>query len=158
LDTHDVVALLVVILGLGGVILPILPGMVLQVVAVLGWAVVDSSTVAWVVAGLALVTAAGTFILKYLYPGRKLKEAGIPTWVLAVAVILGALGFFVIPIVGAPLAFIGTVFVFEWVRRGRSEAWPSTRSALYAIAQSIGIELAGGSLITLLIVLGILLA
>ncbi len=146
-----------VVIGLGGIILPILPGLFLQLFAVVFWAFEESTAVAWAVAGLSLLVTVAVTFLKYTRPGRKLKDAGIPMWVLVVAVGLGILGFFVIPVVGGPLAFVLAVYVFERVRSGRERAWPSTKVALVALAQSVGIELAGGVTILLLLLAGVFL-
>lgn len=150
-------ALVVVVIGLGGVILPVLPGLTLQLVAVVLWAVAEGSAIAWVIAGLVGSVAITATVLKYAHPGRRLKEAGVPTWVLAVAVAAGVVGFFAIPVVGALLGFVLALYVFERARKGKEQAWPSTKTALAAIAQSMGIELAGGLLIVIFLVAGVLL-
>lgn len=75
---------------------------------------------------------------------------------LFVAVMVAIVGFFVVPVVGAPIGFILAVYVFERVRRGPTRAWPSTKSALKAVLTSTGIELAGGFLILLVFVVGAL--
>ncbi len=59
------------------------------------------------------------------------------------------MGFFVVPVIGAPLGFVLSIYVFERRRKGREAAWPSTKQALRAIATSIGIELAGAFVITI---------
>ena len=137
-------------LGLGGIVVPILPGLTLQVAAVILWAVAEGSPTGWAVAGVTVVLAAIATVLKYTRPGRRLKEAGVPTRVLAVAAAAAIVGFFVVPVVGAVLGFVLALYVYERARVGRERAWPSTKTALIAIAQSIGIELAGGLLILIL--------
>jgi hypothetical protein len=124
-----------------------LPGLTLQVLAVGIWAMVESSVPGWVVFGIVLAVAIAATVLKYLFPGRRLREAGIPGWLLLVAVLIAIVGLFVIPVVGAPIGFVVTVYAFERARRGRERAWPSTKMALRAVLMSIGIELAGGFLI-----------
>jgi hypothetical protein len=52
---------------------------------------------------------------------------------------------------------VATVYVFERARRGRAQAWPSTRAAIRALLTSIGIELAGGFLILIVFVAGALI-
>jgi hypothetical protein len=147
----------VVFLGLGGIVIPILPGLTLQVAAVMVWAVAEGSPMGWVVAGVSVVVAGVATVLKYTRPGRRLKEAGVPTRVLAVAVVAAIVGFFVVPVVGVVLGFVLALYVFERARVGRERAWPSTRTALLAIAQSIGIELAGGLLILIVFVAAVFL-
>ncbi|MGB8361143.1 MAG: DUF456 domain-containing protein [Acidimicrobiia bacterium] len=144
-------------LGLGGIVVPILPGLTLQVAAVILWAVAEGSPMGWVVAGVSVAVAGVATVLKYTRPGRRLKGAGVPTRVLAVAMAAAIIGFFVVPVAGAVLGFVLALYVFERARVGRERAWPSTKAALIAIAQSIGIELAGGLLILILFAAAIFL-
>ncbi|HJS72622.1 MAG TPA: DUF456 domain-containing protein [Acidimicrobiia bacterium] len=140
-----------------GTVVPIIPGLVLQVIAVTIWAFEKQTTFGWVVLGVVLTLAATATALKYLYPGRRLKEAGVPGLVLFVAVVAGVIGLFVIPVVGAPLFFVLTIYAFERARRGRQQAWPSTKTALKAVVQSIGIELIGAFLVAVTFFSGVLL-
>lgn len=121
------------------------------------WAVVEASVGGWATLATVLLVATGTTILKYVHPGRRLKAAGIPHWLLLVAAIAAAVGFFAIPVVGAPLAFVVSIYLFERRRRGKAAAWPSTKAALGAIATSIGIELAGAFVIAVIFFTGAIL-
>ncbi len=123
-------------------------------IAVVFWALEEDTTLGWTVAILALVAGTAATYLKYQRPGRRLKESGIPTWVLVLAVGAGIVGFFVIPVLGGPIAFVLTIYLFE-MRKRDGRAWPSTLNALKAIAQSIGIEFAGGVAIVLLLAAGV---
>jgi hypothetical protein len=157
LEIHDILAGLVVLLGLLGIVVVVLPGIALQVVAVALWAWEESTLTAWVVIGLVVAIAVAASVLKYLSPGRRLRAAGIPGWVLLAAVLVGIVGLFVIPVIGAPIGFVVTIYVFERGRLGKTLAWPSTRGALRAVLTSIGIELAGGFLIAIVFFAGALL-
>lgn len=144
--------------GLVGIVVVFLPGILLQVVAVTLWAFAESTVTGWTVLGLVVVIAIVATILKYLRPGRQLKEAGIPAWLLLLAAVSAVLGLFMVPIVGAPLFFVVTIYLFELSRKGAAVAWPSTKRAVKAVLTSIGIELAGGFVITLLLIAGILVS
>lgn len=135
-------------LGMVGVVAILVPGLALQVAAVAVWAYVEGDVAAWLTAGVVAAVALAATILKYLHPGRRLKAAGIPGWLLLAAATVAAIGFFAVPVIGAPLGFVATIYVFERRRKGQAAAWPSTRAALRAIATSIGIELAGAFVIT----------
>lgn len=137
------------LIGLVGVVAVFVPGLALQVGAVLLWAFVESSAWSWVVLAVVIAVAVAASVLKYLRPGKRLRAAGIPGWLLLTAAALAAVGFFVVPVIGAPLGFVLSIYLFERRRRGREAAWPSTRQALRAIATSIGIELAGAFVITI---------
>jgi uncharacterized protein len=158
LELHDVLAGLVVLTGLVGIVVPVLPGVALQAVAVAFWAFEESSLIGWVVLGLVVALAVGASVVKFLFPGRRLKATGLPGWVLFAAVLVGIIGLFVVPVVGAPLGFLLTIYVFERGRLGKAMAWPSTRNAMRAVLTSIGIELAGGFLIAVVFFVGALLA
>lgn len=157
MEIHDILAGIGVLVGLVGIVLVFLPGLALQVAAVAIWAFEESTILAWVVLGVVITLALGATILKYLFPQRRMRAEGVPGWVLFVAVIAAVVGLFVVPVIGAPLGFVLTVYVFERVRRGAAQAWPSTKSALKAVLTSTGIELAGGFLILIVFVLGVFL-
>ena len=74
----------------------------------------------------------------------------MPGGYLFLAAGVAIIGFFAIPVVGAPIGFVMTIYVLTRIRVGREQAWPSTKAALKAIVHSVGIELAGGSLIALI--------
>lgn len=143
----EVLVGVVILAGLAGIVLPILPGLALTVGAVLIWALVEASAMAWVVFAICFGLGAAATVIKYLVPGRKLKESGIAMSTMLVALFGAVIGFFVIPVLGAPLGFLAGIYLIQWSRRGRSEAWPATLRTAGAIALSIGIELAGGLLI-----------
>jgi uncharacterized protein len=106
-------------------------------------------TVGWTVLGAATTIVVIGSIAKYLIPGRRLRDSGVPGRTLGIGAVLGVVGFFVIPIVGLVIGFVFGVYLAEWTRLGnRSAAWPSTRGALAAAGWSIVIELAAGLLAT----------
>jgi hypothetical protein len=154
LEIHDVLAGIGVLVGLVGIVVVFLPGLLLQVAAVALWAFEESSVLAWMVLGAVVTLALGATVLKYHYPQRRMRAEGVPGWLVLLAVLVAIVGLFVVPVVGAPLGFILTIYVFERVRRGPTRAWPSTKTALKAVLTSTGIELAGGFLILIVFVLG----
>lgn len=157
MEVVDVLAGIAVLVGLVGIVLTVIPGLAIQVVAVTIWAFEEGSAVAWVVLGLVLALAATATILKYVFPHRRLREEGVPGRVLFIAMVMAVVGFFVIPVVGAPIGFIVTVYLFERARRGPAQAWPSTKTALKAVLASMGIELAGGFAIAIVFFAGVFL-
>lgn len=138
---------LIIMLGLLGIVLPILPGLVLIVGAVLVWAMFEGDLVGWAVFGAVFGLGAAATVIKYLIPGRRLKESGVETSTLMIAVVCAIIGFFLLPIVGAPIGFVVGIYFIEWSRSGHEHAWPATRKSAAAIALSIGIELSAGLLI-----------
>ncbi len=137
----------VILAGLIGIVFPVLPGLILIVGAVLVWALEEASTTGWIVLGVTIGIAGAATVVKYLVPGRKLKDAGVPFATILLATIGAIIGFFVIPVLGAPIGFMLAIYLVQWSKVGRENAWPATLKAAGAIALSIGIELAGGLLI-----------
>ena len=145
-ELGELVVGLAIIAGLLGIVLPILPGLLLIVGAIFVWAIADGTGLAWGVATLSLALGAvGTFI-KYSIPKRRLNESGVQNRTLVLATVVSIIGLFAIPVIGAPIGFIGTIYITERAR-DREQAWPRTKSSLAAVATSIGIELATGLVI-----------
>jgi ABC-type phosphate transport system permease subunit len=128
-------------------VVPILPGLLLVVGAVVLWAILEGGALAWGVAILALAIAtAGTFI-KFAIPKRRLNESGVENSTLLLATAASVVGLFVIPVVGAPIGFVATIYLTERARGGPEQAWPRTKESLRAVATSMGIELVTGLVI-----------
>lgn len=142
----EVVVALAIAVGLAGILVPILPGSILILSAVLVWALDVSGRTAWVVFALvAALLVIGTAV-KYVVPGRKLKDAGIPGSTQWAGAGLAIIGFFVVPVVGIFLGFVLGVYLAEHHRVGAKAAWPSTKAALHAVGLSIVIELSAAVL------------
>ncbi len=138
----NVLVLLAMIVGTIGIVLPILPGLLVVWGATLAWAVTMQTPGGWVVFGVATAVYAVGVVMQFLVPGRRLKATGVPTRVLAVALVVGVVGLFVIPGIGAPIGFVGAIYVLERVKhREHRRAWVATRQALHAVMLNIGIEL-----------------
>ena len=68
------------------------------------------------------------------------------------------IGFFVIPVLGLVIGFVGGVYVAELgVRRDQRVAWASTVHAVKGVALSMGVELAGALLATVAWAVGVYL-
>jgi uncharacterized protein len=142
----EVLVGLVIVVGLVGIVVPLLPGTVLVAAAVLVWALDVASPAGWTVLGLVLGVLLLGALLKYLVPGRRLQDAGVPTRTLWAGAGLGIVGFFVVPVVGLFLGFVLGVYAAERARLGADSAGASTRAALRAVGLSLLIELAAGLL------------
>ncbi|KQX66464.1 DUF456 domain-containing protein [Angustibacter sp. Root456] len=141
----DVVVGLVILVGLVGVVVPVLPGVLLVLGAIVAWVLERQDGVGWAVLAVAVVVFAVGQVAKYLLPGRRLKLAGVPARATWAGVALGVVGFFVIPVVGLPVGFVLGIYLAERARlRTHAAAWPSTLHALRAAGWSILIELASG--------------
>ena len=142
----DVLVALAVLVGLVGIVVPVLPGSVLILGAVLLWAAVAASPTGWVVFAVATTFMVTGTVVKYAVPGRGLKAAGVPNRTLVAGGLLGIVGFFVLPVVGLAVGFVLGIYLTELQRVGRDLAWPSSRAAIKAVGLSMLIELAAGLL------------
>lgn len=150
MEIHDLIAGIAIAVGLVGIVVALVPGLPLEVAAIVLWAFEEGSPLAWTVTVAAVLIALAVTAMKYMRPGRRLREAGVSRSQLIIAVLVGVVGFFVIPVVGGPLGFMATLYLMQRAKVGRDRAGQSTRVALKAIAVSIGIELAGGFVIAAL--------
>ena len=148
---------LVVLAGVLGVLIPVLPGLLLCWLGVLFWALLgDGNGGRWAVLGFATVIAAAGTVVKYLWPGRQLKATGVPTSSLLAGGVLGLIGFFVVPVVGLVLGFVLGIWLAERARLGAGRAWPATRQALTAVGLALLVELAAALTIAVIWVFGLL--
>ena len=149
MDVVTVLAGLMILVGILGLIVPVLPGLLLCLAGVLLWAWHTNTTLSWIVFGCCIAVAAVGWVVQFLVPNRRLKEAGVPGFA-KLAGLAGALvGFFVIPYVGLFVGFPVGVYVAEQVRlRDARRAWLATQAAVRAVLTSIGIELAAAVVVS----------
>jgi uncharacterized protein len=153
------VSALVILAGILGVVIPVLPGLLLCWVGVLLWALLGGAgTLGWLIFGLATAVAAAGTVVKYLWPGKRLKSTGVPTTSLLAGGVLAVVGFFVVPVVGLVLGFVLGVWLAERARLGAGRAWPSTRQALAAVGLSMLVEFIAAVAIAAIWLTGVLAA
>ncbi|MFJ6013871.1 DUF456 domain-containing protein [Streptomyces sp. NPDC092952] len=133
---------LVMLLGLLGVLVPGVPGQAIVWAAVLWWALTDTSPLAWGV----LIGATAVLLLdqalKPLLPPRRPRETGAPRRTPMLGGIAAILGFFVVPVVGAVIGYVGAIYGAERLRLGsRGAGWASVRSVMRATGYSVLVEL-----------------
>lgn len=142
----EVLVALAVAVGVAGIVVPLVPGTLLVGAAVVVWALDTGGRTAWSVTVVAVGFLLVGMLLKYLVPGRRLTEAGIPARTLWAGAALGVVGFFVVPVVGLLLGFVLGVHLAERARVGGRAAGPSTVAALRAVGLSLAIEVLAGLL------------
>ena len=136
---------LAIAIGLVGIVVPLLPGLLLVYAAILVWAVVEHTLTSWITLAVVTVVVGATTAVKYLWPVRRMRAAEVPTSTLLAGAVLGVVGFFVIPVLGLAIGFVGGVYLAELARRrDQRRAWASTVHAVKGVALSVGVELAGG--------------
>ncbi|MEV0491768.1 DUF456 domain-containing protein [Streptomyces atratus] len=140
---------LVMLLGVVGVLVPGVPGQAIVWAAVLWWALTDITPAAWVV----LIGATALLLLNQalqpLLRPRRPREAGAPRRTLMLGGIAGIAGFFVVPVVGGILGYVGAIYGAERLRLGSGgAARTSLRSVMRATGYSVLVELLACLLVT----------
>jgi uncharacterized protein YqgC (DUF456 family) len=136
-----------ILLGVVGTVVPVLPGGLLIAGAVLVWALVVQSAAGWAVLAVVLALLGLGQVVKYLTAGRHMTASGVPRRSLVTAGLTGIVGFFVIPVVGLVIGFVGGLFAAERVRLGPGPgARRSSVTALKAVGLAILVELAAALL------------
>ncbi|MFI5754901.1 DUF456 domain-containing protein [Streptomyces sp. NPDC051569] len=133
---------LVMLLGLFGVLVPGVPGQAIVWAAVLWWALTDTSRPAWAVLIGATVLLLLNQALRPLLPTRRTRRTGAPRRTLLMGGVLGIVGFFVLPVVGGVVGFVGGIYGAERIRLGGHRAgWASTRTVMRTAGYSLLVEL-----------------
>lgn len=132
--------------GIVGVILPVLPGLVLIWGAGLWWAIGDGGGVGhWIVFAVMSGLLVAGMSAKYILPAKATSEGGAPFGTLVIGVVGAVAGFFLIPVLGVLVGFVLGVYLAEFARlRDMWGAWRSTRTALIAIGIGLLVEFAAG--------------
>jgi len=147
--TVDVIATVVAgilfLVGLTGIVVPILPGSITILVTMLIWAIVVGGTSSWIAFAIVAVFSIAGMTASYVMTGRKLKKADVPNWPIVVGVIVGVIGIFVIPFLGLFIGFVVGLYGAEWYRRKDPRlAWESSWLALKTLGLGIVVELGLG--------------
>jgi uncharacterized protein len=146
----EVAIALVMLVGLVGIIVPLLPGSILIWLATVAWACVGDEPTAlrWVVAGIATVLIGTALVLATTMPARSAAGAKGPPWLPWIVALGTVVGFFVAPVVGALLGGPVAAFVAETIRlRDARAGWRSAMRALRGWGLGVGVELVAGVLV-----------
>jgi uncharacterized protein len=143
-----ILAGLVMVVGLVGVVLPLVPGTLLILAAGAGWAAFgdDGDTGRWVVVAVMGSLFVAGLVAKYALPGRRLSGE-LPRSTLVWGGAGAVVGFFVVPVVGLLVGGVLGVYLAELRRLGPgAEARRSTVRVLQAVGLGILAELTAGVL------------
>jgi uncharacterized protein len=146
-------------IGLAGVLIPVLPGLLLILAAGLWWTIADGGgAVRWGVFVVLAVLFVGATVAKLVLPARSAAARGAPLSTLLAGGVGAVIGFFVIPVVGAPIGGIAAIYLAEYLRlKDHRQALEATKAALVAIGIGVLIELATGVLMVLIWLGGLLI-
>lgn len=142
----EVVAGLVMVVGLIGVVVPVLPGLLLVWLACVGWAVLDGGgAVRWFTVVVVGLTAVVGYVVSSVVPSRRTADAGVPDWVVLAGVAGMVVGFFVVPVVGAVVGGLLAVWLAELSRtRDARAAWAVTLEAVKGFGIGVAIQFVAG--------------
>jgi hypothetical protein len=108
-----------VMMAVGLLVIPILPGLLIIWVAALGYGIsAGFGTLGWILFALITVLMLGGSILDNLLMGAKAHKEGAPWWVVLIALASAVVGSIAIPIpiIGGILAALLVLFLLEWLR------------------------------------------
>ncbi len=127
----EVLVGIAILVGLVGIVVPVLPGSILIGLSVLAWAALTGTPLAWLVAAICVLLVAGGATATWYLTARHTRAAGVPKRSLVVAGLAGIVGFFVLPVVGLVVFFLAGLFVVEYGRvRDPLPAWRSALAGL----------------------------
>jgi len=141
---------LAILVGLLGIVIPVLPGSILIGLSVLIWAVMTGTTAAWwVFAGVVLLLIAGATITWFI-TAHHTRSAGVPNTSLVFAGLAGIVGFFVIPVIGLLVFFPLGLFAAEYWRlrdpgAARASALVGLKATGLGMLSELGLALAAAA-------------
>lgn len=137
-----IAAVVLSVVGLCGVVMPVLPGSILIGLGFLIWAIVSGTVGGWIFFGVAAVLLLIGNVSGMVLTGRGLKQREIPTRSVTIAVVTGVVGMFVLPAFGLLIGFVVGLVGAEYYRvRDWREALDSSLAALKALGIGLIIEL-----------------
>lgn len=132
---------LLMLLGLIGVLVPGVPAQAIVWAATAWWALTDTTGLAWGVLAGATAVLLLSQALRPLLPRRRSASAA-PRRTVNIGGTAGIVGFFVVPVLGAVVGFIGGIYTAERIRLGsHGAARASTRTVMRSIGTSLLVEL-----------------
>ena len=149
---------LVMVLGLVGVVVPVLPGLLLVWAAGVAWAWLDGGGVLrWSVAAVLTVLLVAGTVLRYVLPARSATGAGAPRSTMLLGALGAIVGFFMLPFLGFAIGGVGVVFLAELSRLGTvPAAWRSTGAVLVGVGLGMLVELCAAMLMVGVWLVGVL--
>src|SRR5690625_1572107 len=130
---------LVLLVGLISLVLPILPGSLVVIIALLVWAVLMGNPVVWTAAAVGMVLTLIGWSACTVLTGRVLHREQLPRGPILIALVAALVGLIVLPPLGLFLGFALGLFGAEYVRRGKD--WRTAGSTSLQALRAVGIGL-----------------
>jgi len=140
------ITLVLMLIGLGGLIIPILPGLVIIWVAALGYGIfVGFDTLGWIMFALITVLMIVGELVEHVLMGTLAHKEGAPWWVVLIVLAVAIAGNFFFPILGGILAGLLALFGIEWLRsKDARKALVSMRGLLVGFAWGFAARFTAG--------------
>jgi uncharacterized protein len=144
----EIIVALVLVLGVIGTIVPLLPGLPLMWGAIFVWAITSDAAVRWPVFAAVTVIAAVGIVAATVLPVRRTAVDRRWRGTSAAMVVGTVVGFFVIPVIGALIGGPVAIFVVELVRRRDvGQARRSAAGAMKAVGIGVAAQLTAAVLV-----------
>lgn len=154
MDTSALAALLcglALAVSLAGIVIPVLPGSILGLLALLEWALFGGSGWGgWLVFAIGGVLFACGMGASAILTGRRLRARSIPSTSVVVGAVLAIVGMFIVPVVGLVLGFAIGLLLGEWRRTGHlrgaaASSWAALKATGLGILVEFGFACAAAS-------------
>lgn len=130
-------AFILLLVGMVGVVLPVLPGSLLIILTLVTWAVLLGGTAVWAAAVVGVALAVVGWTASTVLTGRVLQRERIPRGPILIAVLAALVGMVLLPPVGLFLGFGVGLFGAEYLRRERD--WQAAAQASLKALRAMGL-------------------
>lgn len=145
-------AVVLALVGLVGIVFPVLPGSILIGAGALVWALWGASGWGWIAFGVAafllIVGATSSLVLT----GRSLQSRKVPKWPITIGILVGIVGMFILPGFGLPIGFALGLLLAEWYRmrdfrKAAATSWETIKALGLGILVEFGCAMAATSIL-----------
>ena len=159
LEIAAALAIALAVIGVCGIVVPVLPGSMALLGGLLVWGIFAPSPLSWLVFGIGAAFVIAGAGAQYLITGRRLKERQIPSRSVIVGLVAGVIGLFAIPFLGLPIGFTVGLLAMEYLRvRDFREALSTSWVALKSVGLGMLVELACALTAASVLLIGVLVA
>jgi uncharacterized protein YqgC (DUF456 family) len=140
------ITLVMMLVGLFGLMVPIVPGLAVIWGAALGYGVFAGfGALGWIMFAVITVLMIAGEVVEHVLMGTHAHKEGAPWWVVIVALAAAIAGNLVVPLLGGLLAGLLALFGIEWLRSKDAEkAFVRTRGMLVGFAWAFVARFAAG--------------
>jgi uncharacterized protein YqgC (DUF456 family) len=141
-----IIAFIAMIVGLAGLVIPLIPGLIIIWLAALGYGIATGfDTLGWIMFAVMTVLMIAGSQLDHLLMGAQAYKKGAPLWAILIALVMYIAGSFVVPIIGGIVAAILALFIVERIRtRENQKALESVRGMLIGFAVAVAVRFVAG--------------